>query len=119
MIGFRDKEVNFSFPEKRALAYTMSDVFGAPVTRDIGFTLRVGGKGSKITDRRNWDSYMVDGKVKRITPKEGKKMQGFPDDFIFPVSNSEAMKQLGNSVAICAIQDYAKKIIEALDKHYE
>lgn len=119
MIGFRDKKIPFEFPEKRKLELTMSDVFGAKVSRDIGFTLRVGGKGSKITDRRNWDSYWVDGKVKRLSSREGKKMQGFPDDFVFPVSESQAMKQLGNSVAIYAIQDYAQKIIEALDKHDE
>ncbi|MCX6793409.1 MAG: DNA cytosine methyltransferase [Candidatus Falkowbacteria bacterium] len=120
MIGFRDKKIPFEFPKKRPLAFNMSDVFGgAKVNREIGFTLRVGGKGSKITDRRNWDSYLVNGKVRRITPKEGKKMQGFPDDFMFPVSDSQAMKQLGNSVAIYAIQDYAKKVIEALKKHYE
>lgn len=120
MIGFRDKNIPFEFPEKRPLAFTMSEVFGgAKVNKEIGFTLRVGGKGSNINDRRNWDSYLVDGKVKRIGPKEGKKMQGFPDDFEFPVSDSQAMKQLGNSVAICAIQDYAEKIIEALDKYGE
>ena len=120
MIGFRDKKVKFEFPNKRPLAFTMSDVFGgAKVNRDIGFTLRVGGKGSNITDRRNWDSYMVNGKVKRITSKEGRKMQGFPDDFLFPVTENQAMKQLGNSVATYAIQDYAQKIIEALDKHHE
>lgn len=45
-------------------------------------------------------------------------MQGFPDDFIFPVSENQAMKQLGNSVAINAVQDYAQKIIEALEKFY-
>lgn len=120
MIGFRNKKIPFDFPKKRPLAFTMSDVFdGAKVNKDIGFTLRVGGKGSKITDRRNWDSYLVDGKVRRITPKEGKKMQGFPDDFVFPVSDNQAMKQLGNSVAIYGIQDYAQKIIEALEKYYE
>lgn len=119
MIGFKNKKIDFKFPEKRPLEFTMSDVFGAKVNRDIGFTLRVGGKGSVITDRRNWDSYMVNGKPKRLSSKEGKKMQGFPDDFVFPVSESQAMKQLGNSVAIYAIQDYAQKIIEALEKHYE
>lgn len=119
MIGFRNKKIPFSFPEKRPLEFTMSDVFGEPVNRDIGFTLRVGGKGSVITDRRNWDSYLVNGKPKRLSSKEGKKMQGFPEDFVFPVSESQAMKQLGNSVAIYAIQDYAQKIIEALENHYE
>jgi site-specific DNA-cytosine methylase len=28
------------------------------------------------------------------------------------------MKQLGNSVAVTAVQDYAEKIIEALKKKY-
>ena len=118
MIGFKEKDIELSFPEKKDLKFTMSGVFNAPVSRDIGFTLRVGGRGSRITDRRNWDSYLVDGEVKRITSKEGKKMQGFPDNFEFPVSESQAMKQLGNSVAVCAVQDYAREVIKALDKHY-
>ena len=46
--------------------------------------------------------------------KEGLRMQGFPDSFIFPVSETQAMKQLGNSVAVPAIQATAKNIIEAL-----
>jgi DNA (cytosine-5)-methyltransferase 1 len=42
-------------------------------------------------------------------------MQGFPHGFKFPVSDSEALKQLGNSVAVWAVQDYIEKIIEVLD----
>lgn len=116
MIGFRDKDINFSFPQKRELEFTMSDVFGGNVNKKIGFTLRVGGKGSKINDRRNWDSYLVDGKVRRLSSKEGKKMQGLPNDFIFPVSESQAMKQLGNGVAVSAIKDYASQIIRSLSE---
>jgi DNA (cytosine-5)-methyltransferase 1 len=41
-------------------------------------------------------------------------MQGFPSGFEFPVSETEAMKQLGNSVAVWAVQDYAAQIIKAL-----
>jgi DNA (cytosine-5)-methyltransferase 1 len=57
----------------------------------------------------------VDGEVRRITPDEGKRMQGFPADYEFPVSNSEALKQLGNSVAVNAIQDWAESLIRSLD----
>ena len=116
MGGFKDPSTNFSFPEKRELAYTMSDVMKGQVNREIGFTLRVGGGRSPIEDRRNWDGYMVNGEVRRLTPEEGKKMQGFPENFVFPVSNNEAMKQLGNSVAINAIQDWADQVIEALGR---
>jgi DNA (cytosine-5)-methyltransferase 1 len=115
MIGFRDEKLAFTPPPKRELKLTMSDVMKGNVDRDVGFTLRVGGKASGIDDRRNWDAYRVDGKVRRLTPDEGKKMQGFPATFKFPVSDNEAMKQLGNSVAVKAIQDYASKLIETLD----
>jgi len=117
MIGFRDPTTKFEPPASRELAFNMSDVMKGIVDREVGFTLRVGGKSSPISDRRNWDGYLVDGKVRRLTPDEGKKMQGFPENFAFPVSNSEAMKQLGNSVAVWAIQDYAAQILKALKHH--
>lgn len=117
MICFRNDidDSPFSFPKPVALTMTMSDVFdGAIVNRDIGFTLRVGGKGSAINDRRNWDGYIVNGIERRIKPKEAKRMQGFPDSFHFPVSDVIAMKQLGNSVAIPAIQCVASEMIKVL-----
>lgn len=116
MVGFKKNDSEFEFPKKRKLKYTMSDVMKGEVDREIGYTLRVGGKRSPIGDRRNWDGYIVNGEVRRLTPSEGKKMQGFPASFKFPVSDSEALKQLGNSVAVPAIQDYASAIIETLEK---
>jgi len=120
MVGFRDKTISFEFPEPvKELKYTMSDVLGGNCDRDIGFTLRVGGRGSSITDRRNWDAYRVDGNIVKIGPEEGLKMQGFPEWFKFPeeVSSVQSMKQLGNSVAVPAIQAVAEKIIETLEQH--
>lgn len=118
MVGFKDPQTEFVFPKKRKLKFTMSDVMKGEVDREIGYTLRVGGKRSPIDDRRNWDGYIVDGEVRRLTPDEGKKMQGFPASFKFPVSDSEALKQLGNSVAVRAIQDYAEAIVESLRKSH-
>jgi len=115
MIGFRNPKTVFTFPKKKSLKFNMSDVMKGQVDREVGFTLRVGGKSSPVDDRRNWDGYIVDGELRRLTPKEGLKMQGFPSNFIFPVSDSAAMKQLGNSVAVWAVQDYAKQIIRSLD----
>ena len=120
MVGFRDNTIPFEFPEPvKELKYTMSDIFGGKCDRDVGFTLRVGGRGSSINDRRNWDAYRVDGKVVQLGPKEGLKMQGFPEWFEFPedVSSVQSMKQLGNSVAVPAIQAVAERIIETLEKH--
>jgi DNA (cytosine-5)-methyltransferase 1 len=116
MIGFRDNSLSIEQPPKRELVYNMSHVMGGKVDREIGYTLRVGGKGSGVHDRRNWDGYIVDGLERRITPEEGKMLQGFPQEYEFPVSANEAMKQLGNSVAVWAIQDYARAIIKTLDE---
>ena len=118
MVGFKDNDAEFEFPKTRKLKFTMSDVMKGEVDREIGYTLRVGGKRSPIDDRRNWDGYIVDGEIRRLTPSEGKKMQGFPASFKFPVSDSEALKQLGNSVAVTALQDYATAIVEALGKRH-
>jgi DNA (cytosine-5)-methyltransferase 1 len=119
MVGFRndtDNHIPFEFPNPIELKITMSDILGGKADKKIGYTLRVGGVASGIDDRRNWDSYLVDGKVRRISVKEAAKLMGFPDDFIFPVSDRQAMKQLGNSVAIPAIQATARKILEVIDQ---
>jgi DNA (cytosine-5)-methyltransferase 1 len=121
MVGFR-KDNNFfmpefSFPRPILRNISMSDVLGGRCDRDIGFTLRVGGKGSGVNDRRNWDSYIVDGVERVLTPNEGKIMMGFPPEFEFPVSTTQAMKQLGNSVAVNAIQATANQILLYLKAH--
>ncbi len=114
MVGFKDKSIDFEFPEPVKLTMTMDDVFDGRVNKTVGYTLRVGGRGSGLADRRNWDTYLVDGEVRRLSPKEGLRMQGFPDTFEFPVSETQAMKQLGNSVAVPAIQATANEIIKRL-----
>lgn len=116
MVGFRDEDFmkSFSFPPPIPLKFNMSDVWGGKCTREIGFTIRIGGRGSNINDRRNWDNYEVDGKLRRLSHIEARKMQGFPDDFIFPVTPTQAIKQLGNSVAVDAIEAVAKNMLTHL-----
>jgi DNA (cytosine-5)-methyltransferase 1 len=117
MIGFRNENTEdstFVFPKKIPLKLNMSDIFEAKCSREIGFTLRVGGGKSPIDDRRNWDGYIVNNKVVRLSSKEGKKMMGLPKSFKFPVTEHQAMKQLGNSVAVPAIKQTAKQIIKYL-----
>lgn len=110
----------FRFPEANARQVTLRDMFGAKWPARVGYTLRVGGRGSGIADRRNWDTYMVDNGPLRIGPKHGLKMMGFPSWYAFPseVSNVQAMKQLGNSVAVNAIEATAIELLKVLDKHY-
>ncbi len=110
-----DVSIPFEFPNPIPLTKTMSDIWGGDCNKTVGFTLRVGGKGSNINDRRNWDSYLVNGEVKRIGVEQAKKMMGYPDDFTLPVSRTQAMKQLGNSVCTNVVYHVAKKVKQYLD----
>lgn len=117
MVGFKNKDIPFDFPEPIELKKTMTDIWGAPCEKEVGYTLRVGGRGSGIDDRRNWDTYRVNGKIKRLSSIEGKKMMGFPDNFEFPVTETQAMKQLGNAVAVDAVYMVADQIVKFLQKY--
>lgn len=52
--------------------------------------------------------------VRKMTPREWARLQGFPDTFKIPVSDAQAYKQFGNSVAVPAIQATAKQLLEIL-----
>lgn len=127
MVGFDknrlDKqfhELPVQFPDKKKLKKTMSDIMNGKCSTDfdgkeervIGFTLRVGGAGSGVKDRRNWDSYIVNKKEVRITPEQGLQMMGFPKGFKFPGSRRQSLKQLGNSVAVDVVREVGKAFIE-------
>ena len=115
MVGFKDTTAKFEFPTPIPLTKTMDDIFGGNVNRKIGYTLRVGGRGSGVGDRRNWDTYIVNGESRRLGIKEGLMMQGFPSDFRFSSSNTQSFKQIGNSVAVPVITAIGEQIIKSLD----
>ena len=53
--------------------------------------------------------------IRRMTPREWARLQGFPDNFIIGVADASAYKQFGNSVAIPAIQATANEIIKRIN----
>lgn len=54
---------------------------------------------------------------RKLSVLESKRLQGFPDDFIIPVSDAQAYKQLGNSVSVPIIKMIMRNMIEAYEKH--
>lgn len=53
--------------------------------------------------------------LRRMTPREWARLQGFPDSFRIVVSDTAAYKQFGNSVAVPAVGAVARQLIEALE----
>ena len=52
--------------------------------------------------------------IRKMTPREWARLQGFPDNYLIPVADASAYKQFGNSVAVPAIQATAKEILKLI-----
>ncbi len=92
---------------------------------DIASAIVVGGMGRErnlVVDKRLRDftpKTNIKGPVNRqgirkMTPREWARLQGFPDSFIIPVADAQAYKQFGNSVSVPAIEATVKRIVRAL-----
>ena len=104
--------------------------FGYEIIPDDGIAnaIVVGGMGRErnlVIDKRQKDltptthikgTVNTDG-VRRMTPREWARLQGYPDDFKIVVADASAYKQFGNSVAVPAIQATAAQILNTLKKH--
>ena len=52
---------------------------------------------------------------RKLTPREAARLQGFPEEYVIPVSDAQAYKQFGNSVAVPVIKAIATEIKKALN----
>lgn len=100
-----------SMERHRELQAAKGNSFGFCVLdrRGIANTLMVGGMGKE----RN---LVPDGeRLRFLTPREWARLQGFEDSFVIPVSDTQAYRQFGNSVAIPVIAAVASKVIAKLE----
>lgn len=126
IVCFSNADAEFSYPEKVVLNKTLQDELEHGVddkyflSEKILPTILSNGTGGynakseidlKIArplcatmakmHRACQDNYVTqDGRVRRLTPRECARLQGFKDDFKIPVSDSQAYKQFGNAVTI-------------------
>ena len=110
-VGIRkDICANFEFPQPVPLKYSFSDVMGGKTEREYSFTIRIGGRRSGINNRFNWDAYVVDGKVRYITPEECLLLHGFPKSFKLCGNMGQKYHQVGNSVSCCIVNELVKTL---------
>jgi DNA (cytosine-5)-methyltransferase 1 len=101
--------------------------FGYEIISDFGIAnaIVVGGMGRErnlVLDNRITDytpTTHIRGTVNRqgirkMTPREWARLQGFPDKYKIPVADASAYKQFGNSVAVPAIQATANEILKLI-----
>ncbi len=54
---------------------------------------------------------------RKLSVLESQRLQGFPDDFKFPVSDAQAYHQLGNSVSVPIIKMIMKEMIKTYENN--
>ena len=88
-----------------------------------GFGYSIFNKGSAYTNTISARYYKDGSEIlieqkganpRKITPREAARLQGFPEEFIIPVSDTQAYRQFGNSVAVPVVRAVAEKMIEVL-----
>lgn len=79
--------------------------YGLVTGEDIARTLsaRYYKDGSEILVSRGPRS-----RPRRLTPRECARLMGFPDDFVIPVSDTQAYRQFGNSVIVPMMEEVAR-----------
>ncbi len=62
-------------------------------------------------------NYLLVNGVRRLTPREMLRLQGFPDDFKIVVSDSQIRKQAGNAAPVCLIQRALERFLPLIFKY--
>jgi DNA (cytosine-5)-methyltransferase 1 len=103
---------------ERVLAHTLnsSDWRGAnrnqkqtTIRTDEQNTQKRGDK-SNTTNTIRRTSYTDDMRIRRLTPTECERLQGFPDGFTEGVSDTQRYKTLGNAVTVNVVYEVAKRL---------
>lgn len=101
--------------------YVVRDLDGISGTIVCG---GMGREGNLIKDEREHSmvpSTHIKGEInkesiRKMTPREWARLQGFPEDFVLPLSDVHLYKQFGNSVTVAVIEAIAKEIKKVLNE---
>ena len=119
IVCFDDHRAAFEFPDKRPLASTLQDLLEVGVDEKYFLSDKIlktvlahGGGNYKAKSeidlkiarpltatmhkmhRACQDNYVTQlGRVRRLTPRECARLQGFPDSFVIPVSDTQARSE--------------------------
>lgn len=90
-------------------------------TSDDSFarTIRLGG-GKSTDNKHTWDTYMIKGKIRRLTPKECERLMSWGDEWTrwgvndkgekVEISDSQRYKMCGNGVVSKVVQAIIENI---------
>lgn len=140
IVCFSSADIEYEFPTKVPLESTLQDLLEENVADKYFLSDRIiptilsngtGGYNAKSEidlkiarplcatmgkmHRAGQDNYVTqDGRIRRLTPRECARLQGFDDSFVIPVSDAQAYKQFGNAVTVNVSRAVAESIKASL-----
>lgn len=82
----------------------------------ISKTIRSSSRGS-CDKKHNWDHILDDSIIRRLTPVECERLQGFPDNWTEGISDTQRYKTLGNAVTVNVIKAIGESLREAMNEN--
>ncbi|EET62933.1 DNA (cytosine-5-)-methyltransferase [Marvinbryantia formatexigens DSM 14469] len=142
LVCFSNQKAEFTFPQTEPLESTLQDLLEQDVAEKYFLSERIiptilsngtGGYQAKSEidlkiarplcatmakmHRACQDNYVTQkGKIRRLTPRECARLQGFGEDFVIPVSDCQAYKQFGNAVTVNVSRAVAASVKDTLIK---
>ncbi|WP_187879370.1 DNA cytosine methyltransferase [Helicobacter pylori] len=105
---------------KGTKGYIVEPSIDTPIAKTLTATMHKCHRASQdnyYTDLKNWEHYKDNNysTIRRLTPNEARKLQGFPSDFKQVVSDTQSYKQFGNAVSV----NVSFALAKAIKKHCE
>lgn len=102
--------------------YVANPTIDLPVSKTLTATMAKMHRASQdnyVTDLKNYERFCSDDRmpVRKLTPDECRKLQGFPSDWKQVVSDCQAYKQFGNAVTVDVSYNLAKVLFDYIEKN--
>lgn len=102
--------------------YIVKPTIDMPLCKTLTATMHKMHRASQdnyFTDNVNYERFCKENKtnIRKLTPNECRKLQGFPSDWKQVVSDTQAYKQFGNAVTVDVAYAVAKNLMSYIEKN--
>lgn len=119
---FLTKKIYPTIMGKGTKNYIANPTIDLPISKTLTATMAKMHRASQdnyVTDNKNYERFCSEDRtpVRKLTPNECRKLQGFPSDWKQVVSDCQAYKQFGNAVTVNVSYNLAKVLFEYIEKN--
>ena len=102
--------------------YIVNPTYDLSISKTLTATMAKMHRASQdnyVTDQKNFEKYCKDDRtnIRKLTPNECRKLQGFPSDWNQVVSDCQAYKQFGNAVTVNVSYNLASELFTYIEKN--